>query len=142
MSKRGIGLTVIFKSCRTLYCCQPQPFLSPPNRLTDTPNYLVYVPDDSFSMTVFHRLNQTTVDIFNPLRILRARLTMLELIMMAVHLTPFTTAPVFPALLLRDCNVPRLRSTIIFTFSIIPYFILFVKYYFCNQHPNCNTSRK
>nr|DAG59092.1 MAG TPA: hypothetical protein [Caudoviricetes sp.] len=50
--------------------------------------------------------------------------------MMAVHLTPFTTAPIFPALLLRDCNVPRLRSTIIFTFSIIPYLILFVKYIF------------
>ena len=51
-------------------------------------------------------------------------------IMMAVHLTPFTTAPVIPALLLRDCNVPELRSTTIFTFSIIPYLILFVKCYF------------
>ena len=27
-------------------------------------------------------------------------------------------------------------------FSIIPHLILFVKHYFCNQHPNCNTSRK
>nr|DAZ67995.1 MAG TPA: hypothetical protein [Caudoviricetes sp.] len=31
---------------------------------------------------------------------------------------------------------------ILFTFSIIPYLILFVKHCFCNQHPNCNASRK
>lgn len=69
-------------------------------------------------------------------------LTHVPYIMMAVYLTPFTTAPILPVLLLRDCNVPRLRSTVIFTFSIIPYLILFVKYYFCNQHPNCNATRK
>ena len=42
-----------------------------------------------------------------------------------------------------DCDYRgSLRSTIIFTFSIIPYLILFVKHYFRNQHPDCNTSHK
>ena len=54
----------------------PIPFIMP-NRLTGAPylalgNYAIYayliclthVPIDSFSMTVFHRLNQITVDIF------------------------------------------------------------------------------
>ena len=57
-------------------------------------------------------------------------LTHVPYMMMAVHLTPFTTAPVISASWLRDCHLPELRSTIIFTFSIIPYLILFVKRYF------------
>ena len=72
-----IDLTVIFKSCRALYCLSiPIPFIMP-NRLTGAPylalgNYAIYayliylthVPTDSFSITVFHRLNQITVDVF------------------------------------------------------------------------------
>ena len=55
-------------------------------------------------------------------------------IMMAVHQTPLSYS------ILRFSLIPC--STIIFTFSIIPYLISFVKHYFRNQHSDCNTSRK
>ena len=54
-------------------------------------------------------------------------LTHVPYIMMAVHLTPFTTAGTGHS---KDFHLRSLRSTIIFTFSIIPYLILFVKHYF------------
>ena len=38
--------------------------------------------------------------------------------------------------------ISSIGSWMMFTFSIIPYLILFVKRYFRNQHPDCNTSRK
>ena len=57
-------------------------------------------------------------------------LTHVPYIMMVVHLTPFTTAPVFPQPVVCFVVLCGLRSTIIFTFSIIPYLILFVKHYF------------
>ena len=72
-----IDLTVIFKSCRALYCLSiPIPFIMP-NRLTGTPylalsNYAIY----AYLICLTH----------------------VPYIMMAVHLTPFTTAPVFPQL--------------------------------------------
>ena len=65
-------------------------------------------------------------------------LTHVPYIMMAVPQTPLScfVTPIWTMSGLSDF------STIIFTFSIIPYLILFVKHYFCNQHPNCNTTRK
>ena len=38
--------------------------------------------------------------------------------------------------------ISSISSWMMFTFSIIPYLILFVKHYFRNQHSKCNTSRK
>ena len=65
-------------------------------------------------------------------------LTHVPYIMMAVHQTPLScfVTPIWTMSGLSDF------STIIFTFSIIPYLILFVKHYFRNQHSDCNTSRK
>ena len=85
-----IDLTVIFKSCRALYCLSiPIPFIMP-NRLTGAP----YLASRSFA-----RLRPAFMLISFALR-------------------------TFP------------------TFLIIPYLILFVKHYFCNQHSDCNTRRK
>ena len=71
-----IDLTVIFKSCRALYCLSiPIPFIMP-NRLTGAPylalsNYAIY----AYLICLTHVPDM----------------------IMAVHLTPFTTAPVFPS---------------------------------------------
>ena len=113
-----IDLTVIFKSCRALYCLSiPIPFIMP-NRLTGAPylalgNYAIY----AYLICLTH----------------------VPYIMMAVHQTPFNYSWYGHS---KDFHLRSLRSTIIFTFSIIPYLILFVKHYFRNQHSDCNTSRK
>lgn len=93
-----IDLTVIFKSCRTLYCLSiPIPFIMP-NRLTSAPylalgNYAIY------AYLIY--------------------LTHVPYAIMAVPQTPFNYS------ISRFSLIPC--STIIFTFSIIPYLILFVK---------------
>ena len=72
-----IDLTVIFKSCRALYCLSiPIPFIMP-NRLTGAP-YLALGSYAIYAYLIY--------------------LTHVPYIMMVVHLTPFTTAPVFPSL--------------------------------------------
>ena len=79
-------------------------------------------------------------------------LTHVPYTIVAVHQTPFNycfrrslSSPNIKSGLDQssDCDYRgSLRSTIIFTFSIIPHLILFVKHYFRNQHSDCNTSRK
>ena len=114
-----IDLTVIFKSCRALYCLSiPIPFIMP-NRLTGAPylalgNYAIY------AYLIY--------------------LTHVPYIMMAVLQTPFNYCFRMGLASLNiksgldqssNCDYRgSLRSTIIFTFSIIPYLILFVKHYF------------
>ena len=114
-----IDLTVIFKSCRALYCLSiPIPFIMP-NRLTGAPyfalgNYAIY------AYLIY--------------------LTHVPYIMMAVHQTPFNycfrmvlVSPNIKSGFDQSSNCDyrgSLRSTIIFTFSIIPHLILFVKHYF------------
>lgn len=72
-----IDLTVIFKSGRILYCLSiPIPFIIP-NRLTDAP----YLALGNYAIHAY-----------------LIYLTHVPYIMMAVHLTPFTTAPVLPSL--------------------------------------------
>ena len=79
-----IDLTVIFKSCRALsssfrcailYLSIPIPFIIP-NRLTGAP----YLALGNYAIHAY-----------------LIYLTHVPYIMMAVHLTPFTTAPVFPS---------------------------------------------
>ena len=71
-----IDLTVIFKSCRALYCLSiPIPFIMP-NRLTGAP----YLALGNYAIHAY-----------------RIYLTHVLHIMMAVHLTLFTTAPVLPS---------------------------------------------
>ena len=123
-----IDLTVIFKSCRALYCLSiPIPFIMP-NRLTGAPylalgNYPIY----AYLICLTH----------------------VPYIMMAVHQTPLNycfrrglASPNIKSGLDQssDCDYRgSLRSTIIFTFSIIPYLILFVKHYFYYFSDNqCN----
>ena len=116
-----IDLTVIFKSgrilsssfrCATLNLSIPIPFIMP-NRLTGAP----YLALGNYAIHAY-----------------LIYLTHVPDIMMAVHQTPLSYS------ILRFSLIPC--STIIFTFSIIPYLISFVKHYFRNQHSDCNTSRK
>ena len=120
---RDIDLTVIFKSgrilsssfrCAILYLSIPIPFIMP-NRLISAP-YLALLSNYAIYAYLIY-------------------ITHVPYIMMAVHQTPLScfVTPIWTMSGLSDF------STIIFTFSIIPYLILFVKHYFRNQHSDCNT---
>ena len=126
-----IDLTVIFKSCRALYCLSiPIPFIMP-NRLTGAP----YLALGNYAIHAY-----------------LIYLTHVPYTIVAVHQTPFNYCFRRGHVSLNiksgldqssNCDYRgSLRSTIIFTFSIIPYLILFVKHYFRHQYSNCNTSRK
>ena len=80
-----IDLTVIFKSCRALYCLSiPIPLLCRTDRpVRPTWHYSAFgAHSRSFKNTIHAYL---------------ICLTHVPYIMMAVHLTPFTTAPVLPS---------------------------------------------
>jgi len=146
LHRRDIDLTVIFKSgrilsssfrCATLNLSIPIPFIMP-NRLISAP-YLALLSNYAIHAYLIY-------------------ITHVPYIMMAVHQTPFNRSCVFFkfsyienifqfSIKFTDtltCSYlpPGITCTIIFTFSIIPHLILFVKHYFRNQHPDCNTSRK
>ena len=114
-----IDLTVIFKSCRALYCLSiPIPFIMP-NRLTGAP----YLALGNYAIHAY-----------------LIYLTHVPYTIVAVHQTPFNYCFRRGHVSLNiksgldqssNCDYRgSLRSTIIFTFSIIPYLILFVKHYF------------
>ena len=118
-----IDLTVIFKSCRALYCLSiPIPFIMP-NRLTGAP----YLASRSFA-----RLRPAFMLISFTLR----TFPILWWLFISLHLLQLLYSPARRSV---DNVLCGLRSTIIFTFSIIPYLILFVKHYFRNQHSDYNT---
>ena len=129
-----IDLTVIFKSCRALsssfrcailYLSIPIPFIMP-NRLTGA----LYLASRSFA-----RLRPAFMLISFVLR----TFPISWWLFIKLHLLQLLYSPARRS---ADNVLCGLRSTIIFTFSIIPYLILFVKRYFRNQHSDCNTNRK
>ena len=142
-----IDLTVIFKSCRALYCLSiPIPFIMP-NRLTGAP----YLALGNYAIHAY-LICLTHVPIIRKPRVLIAfckcghdQLYNDGCSSHSIYFRRDLVSPNIKSGLDQSSNCDyrgSLRSTIIFTFSIIPYLILFVKYYFRNQHSDCNTSRK